>query len=141
MTNLEVYQSKFAHSGWRVFEYAVEESRRREQNYVSLGHILVALGAEENKALRLELPRMRAAYTRPGEPIAAEISADKLLEYSPRHNGRGIRIGPDAKQFLRRALSIAHANGRRKIAAADLVSTLLQIAPIVYAGLERPADG
>lgn len=141
MTNLEVYQSKFAYSGWRVFEYAVEEARRREQNYVSLGHILVALRAEENETLKLELPGMRAAYSRPGEPIAAEVSADKLLEYSPRHNGQGIRIGPDAKQFLRRALSIARANGRLKIEAADLVSTLLQIAPVVYSGPEPRAQG
>jgi len=141
MTNLEVYQNKFAHSGWRVFEYAVEESRRREQNYVSLGHILVALGAEDTGTLKLDLQRLRAAWTPPGESIAAEVSADKLLKYSPRHNGQGVRIGPDAKQFLRRAMAIARSNGRQKIEAADLVSTVLQIAPIVYAGPERPAHG
>ena len=141
MTSLEVYQDKFAYSGWRVFEYAVRESRRRDQNYVSLGHILVALGAEESDTLKLELPRMRAAYTRPGESVAAEVSADKLLEYSPRHNGPGVRIGPDVKQFLRRALSIARSKGRQKIEAADLVSTVLQIAPLVYSGPERPAHG
>jgi ATP-dependent Clp protease ATP-binding subunit ClpA len=141
MTSLEVYQSKFAYTGWRVFESAVLESRRREQNYVSLGHILVALGAEESGTLNLELQKMRAAYTPPGESIAAEVSADKLLEYSPRHNGQGIRIGPDTKQFLRRALRIARSNGRQKIEAIDLVSTVLQIAPIVYSGPERPGHG
>lgn len=140
MTNLEVYQNKFAYTGWRVFESAVNESRRREQNYVSLGHILVALGAEESGKLKLELQRMRAAYTRPGESIAAEVSADKLLEYSPKHNGPGVRIGPDAKGFLRQALRIARSNGRQKIEAIDLVSTVLQIAPIVYSGPKRPTD-
>ena len=134
MTSLEVYQSKFASNGWRVFESAVEESRRREQNYVSLGHILVALRAEESGTLKVELQRMRAAFTPPGESIAGEVSADKLLEYSPRHNGQGVRIGPDAKRFLRRALRIARSNGRQKIENADLVSTVLQIAPIVYWG-------
>src|SRR5215831_13788232 len=141
MTNLEVYRQKFAFSGWRVFESAIRESQRRAQNYVSLGHILVALRAEDTGAVKLELQRLRAAYTREGESLASEISADKLLEYSPRHSGEGIRIGPDTKQFLRRALMIARANGRQKIEAADLISTVSQIAPIVYSGPERPAYG
>jgi ATP-dependent Clp protease ATP-binding subunit ClpA len=141
MTNLEVYQDRFARSGWRVFEVAVNESRRREQNYVSLGHILAALQSEESGTLKLELQKLRAAFTPPGESIASEVPADELLKYSPSHSGRGVRIGPDAKKFFRRALRIARSNGRQKIEAADLVSTVLQIAPIVYSGPERPGHG
>jgi hypothetical protein len=39
MINLGVYQDRFDESGLRIFEHAVEESRRRKQNHVSLGQI------------------------------------------------------------------------------------------------------
>ena len=40
MTGLEAYKEKFSDSGKRVLEYAVSESRRREQNYIAIEHIL-----------------------------------------------------------------------------------------------------
>jgi ATP-dependent Clp protease ATP-binding subunit ClpA len=141
MTNLEVYQKKFTSSGWRVFEHAVEESRRRQQNYVSLGHILVALWAEDTGAFRSEVQRLRVGYTAEGESVASEVGAEKLLAFSPRHQGLGIRIGPDTIQFLRRAMAIARSEGRQKIEPADMVSTVLRIAPILYCGPQRPSYG
>jgi ATP-dependent Clp protease ATP-binding subunit ClpA len=141
VTNLEIYQGKFADSGLRVFEHAVEESRRREQNYVSLGHVLVALAAEDGGSFKHHLKKLRAAYQRETASVATEISADKILEYSPKHDGQGVRIGPDAIGFFRRAMKIARSNGRDKIEAADLLTTFLQLAPILYTGPERPAHG
>ena len=132
MTNLEVYQNKFAESGFRVFEHAIEETRRREQNYVSLGHVLLALAAEDGGSFKHHLKKLRAAYQLETESVAAEISADKILDYSPKHDGPGVRIGPDAIGFFRRAMKMARSNGREKIEAADLLSAFLQLAPIVY---------
>jgi ATP-dependent Clp protease ATP-binding subunit ClpA len=140
MTNLEVYQDKFAVSGWRVFEHAVEESRRREQNYVSLGHILLALAAEDGGSFKHHLKKLRAAYQLETESVAAEICADKILDYSPKHDGQGVRIGPDAIRFFRRAMKMARSNGREKIEAADLLSALLQLAPIVYVRPDQTAS-
>ena len=62
MNNLGVYQDKFAASGFRVFEHAIEESRRRNQNYVSLGHVLIALDAEDGGSFRHHLKRLRAQH-------------------------------------------------------------------------------
>ncbi len=141
MTNFEVYQEKFAASGLRVFEHAVEESRGRKQNYVSLGHILVALAAEDGGSFKHHLKKLRAAHNLGTESVAAEVNADKILEYSPKHDGQGVRIGPDTIRFLRRAMKTARSNGREKIEAADLLSTVLQMAPIVYSGPKRLTRG
>jgi ATP-dependent Clp protease ATP-binding subunit ClpA len=49
MTDLGAYKDKFSDSGKRVLENALEDSRRREQNYVAVEHILNALANEENE--------------------------------------------------------------------------------------------
>jgi ATP-dependent Clp protease ATP-binding subunit ClpA len=47
MIDLGTYKDRFAESGQRVFESAVQDSRRRDQNYIAVEHILNALAAEE----------------------------------------------------------------------------------------------
>jgi ATP-dependent Clp protease ATP-binding subunit ClpA len=141
MTNLEVYRDRFGVSGFRVFARAVKESRRREQNYVSLAHILLALAVEDGDSFKHHLKKMRAALRLEDESVAAEVRLEQILDYSPKHEGEDVRIGPDAIGFFRRAMRIARSNGREKIESADLLCGLLQLAPIVYTGPQRPAHG
>ena len=84
---------------------------------------------------------MRAALQLGDESVAAEVRLQKILDYSPKHDGHGVRIGPDAIGFFRRAMKIARSNGREKIEAADLLSGVLQLAPIIYTGPQRPGHG
>jgi ATP-dependent Clp protease ATP-binding subunit ClpA len=140
MDNLAVYQNKLAASGFRVFERAITEARRLNHNYVSLGHILIALDAQESDSFRYLVGKLRANHGLMAETIPAEQAVGKLMELSPRHHGKGVRIGPETKAFLRRAMVIARSNGREKIEAADLLSAFLQIAPIPYARHERNAQ-
>src|SRR5712671_4005020 len=132
MNNLVVYQDKFAASGLKVFERALQESRRRKQNYVSLGHLLIALDAEDGGSFRYLVAKLRADHGLTAELVPAEKAVGKLMECSPKYEGEGIRIGPETKDFFRRAVKIARSNQRQKIEAADLVSAFLQIAPIPY---------
>ncbi|MDX6306147.1 MAG: hypothetical protein QOI77_3116 [Blastocatellia bacterium] len=132
MNNLVVYQKKFAASGLRVFERALQESRRRKQNYVSLGHLLIALDVEDGGSFRYLVGKLRADHGLTADAIPAEQAVGKLMESSPKYEGEGVRIGPETKDFLRRAIKIARSNQRQKIEAADLVSAFLQIAPIPY---------
>lgn len=141
MSNLEVYRERFGASGFRVFKHAVKESRRRKQNYVSLAHILLALAIEESDSFQHHLKKMRAALRLEEESVAAEIRLDRILDYSPKHEGKDVQIGPDAIGFFRRAMKIARSNGREKIESADLLSGLLQLAPVVYTGPQRPGHG
>jgi ATP-dependent Clp protease ATP-binding subunit ClpA len=138
MNNLDVYQDKFAASGLRVFESAIEESRRRNQNYVSLGHLLIALDAEDGGSFRDHLKRLRALHNLEAELEPFDNGIEKIMESMPKYEGEGVRIGPDSKKFLRKAMTIARCNQREKIEAADLLSTFLQMAPLPYV---RPAQG
>jgi ATP-dependent Clp protease ATP-binding subunit ClpA len=56
MVDLGSYKDKFGDSGQRILEHALNESRRRDQNFVSVEHILQALTVEEpdmfNSAMR-----------------------------------------------------------------------------------------
>ena len=47
MVDLGAYKDKFGDSGQRILEHAMTESRRRDQNYVSVEHIVEALMQEE----------------------------------------------------------------------------------------------
>jgi hypothetical protein len=48
--DLGAYKEKFAESGLRIFQRAVDEARRRNQNYVSIGHIIQAVALEDAAA-------------------------------------------------------------------------------------------
>ncbi len=47
MENLEPYLDKFSESGRRILESALNETRRRDQHFISPEHILYALMGEE----------------------------------------------------------------------------------------------
>ena len=47
MVDLGSYKDKFGDSGQCILEHALNESRRRDQNFVSVEHILQALTVEE----------------------------------------------------------------------------------------------
>ncbi len=138
MNHFVVYQDKFAVSGLKVFERAIAEARRRNQNYVSLGHLIIALDAEEGTSFRYLVAKLRADHGLTADLVPADKAVEKLMEWSPRYEGEGVRIGPETKNFLRRARKIARSNQREKIEAADLLTAFLQLAPIPYV---RPDQG
>ncbi len=47
MADIDAYKDKFSESGRRVLEVALDESKKRDQNYISIEHILHALADEE----------------------------------------------------------------------------------------------
>ena len=50
MADIDAYKDKFSESGRRVLEVALDESKKRDQNYISIEHILHALADEEAEA-------------------------------------------------------------------------------------------
>jgi ATP-dependent Clp protease ATP-binding subunit ClpA len=136
MNKLAVYQKKFAISGFQVFERAIKEARRRSQNYVSLGHLLIALDAEDGGSFRHHLERVRSELDL-GDLPPFEEGIEKIMELGPKYDRDGVRIGPETRAFLKRAIKIAQSNQREKIEAADLLSAFLQIAPIPYVHPEQ----
>jgi len=115
MTDFGVYRDRFAESGLHVLERAVDESRRRQQNYLSFGHILKALLIEEAAIFNQTLGDLHT------DPPLTEEFLNMVIESSPSHKGKGIHISPHVTWLFRNAMKIARTDKRKKIEAADLV--------------------
>ena len=120
MTDLGAYKDKFSDSGQRVLEYALNESRRRDQNYVSVEHILSALASEESDLFNSTMRDLAI------DPRSVRLMIDKRLDTSRQHVGKGFKIAPDTTDLFKRAMERARAQGRKTIEATDLFLALSQ---------------
>src|SRR3989449_2065212 len=119
MVDLGSYKDKFGESGQRILEHALTESRRRDQNYVSVEHILEALIHEEPDMFNSTIRDLSL------DPVLVKMAIDKRLETTrPQHMGKGFRISPDTTDLFKRAMERARAQGRKTIEATDIFSAL-----------------
>jgi ATP-dependent Clp protease ATP-binding subunit ClpC len=114
MTDLEAYKDKFSDSGKRVLESALNESRRRDQNFVSIEHILYALAEEESELFNSTMRDLSI------DPRSVRLSVEKRLENSRQHIGKGFRIAPETTELFKRSMDRARSQGRRVIEASDI---------------------
>jgi ATP-dependent Clp protease ATP-binding subunit ClpC len=114
MTDLEAYKDKFSESGKRVLESALSESRRRDQNFVSIEHILYALAEEESELFNTTMRDLSI------DPRSVRLSVEKRLENSRQHIGKGFRIAPETTELFKRSMDRARSQGRRVIEASDI---------------------
>jgi ATP-dependent Clp protease ATP-binding subunit ClpC len=120
MTDLGAYKDKFGDSGQRILEHALSESRRRDQNYISIEHILDALSKEEADLFNQTMRDLAL------DPRAVLIVIEKRLESSRQHVGKGFKIAPDTTDLFKRAMERARAQGRKVIEATDIFLALSQ---------------
>ena len=119
MVDLGSYKDKFGDSGQRILDHALSESRQRDQNFVSVEHILEALMYEEPDMFNSTMRELSL------DPIVVKIAIDKRLDSSrQQHVGKGIRISPDTTELFKRAMERARAQGRKVIEATDIFSAL-----------------
>ena len=119
MVDLGSYKDKFGDSGQRILEYALGESRQRDQNFVAVEHILQALIHEEPDMFNSAMRELSL------DPIVVKIAMDKRLDTSrQQHVGKGFRISPDTTDLFKRAMERARAQGRKTIEATDIFSAL-----------------
>jgi ATP-dependent Clp protease ATP-binding subunit ClpC len=114
MTDLEAYKDKFSESGKRVLENALSESRRRDQNFVSIEHVLFALAEEEGELFNSTMRDLTV------DPRSVRLSIEKRLENSRQHIGKGFRIAPETTELFKRSMDRARSQGRRVIEASDI---------------------
>jgi ATP-dependent Clp protease ATP-binding subunit ClpA len=120
MIDLGAYKDKFADSGQRILEHALNESRRRDQNYVSIEHILNALASEEADLFNATMRDLAL------DPRAVRVVIERRLETSRQHVGKGFKIAPDTTDLFKRAMERARAQGRKTIEATDIFTALSQ---------------
>ena len=132
MVDLGTYKDRFAESGQRVFERAVSESRRRDQNYIAVEHILSALANEEDELFNSMMRDLSL------DPRSVKVLIEKRLEAARYQNvAKGIRIAPETIDLFKRAMERARAQGRKTIEATDLFMALSQDERSVFVGVLR----
>jgi ATP-dependent Clp protease ATP-binding subunit ClpA len=132
MIDLGTYKDRFAESGQRVFENAMEESRRRDQNYIAVEHILNALTTEEADLFNSTMRDLAL------DPRTVKVMIEKRLENTRFSNlNRGVRIAPETIELFKKAMERARAQGRKTIEATDLFMALSQDEKSVLNGVLR----
>jgi len=118
MSDLEAYKDRFSESGRRVLESALNESRRRDQNYIAVEHILHALANEEPELFNETMRDLSI------DPRTVKLQLEKRLEHSRSHTGRGYKIAPETTELFRRSMERARSQGRRVIDSTDMFYVL-----------------
>src|SRR5215470_327560 len=119
MVDLGSYKDKFGDSGQRILEHALDESRKRDQNFVSVEHILQALTVEEPDMFNSAMRELSL------DPIVVKMAIEKRLSTSrQQHVGKGFRIGSDTTDLFKRAMERARSQGRKVIEATDIFEAL-----------------
>jgi ATP-dependent Clp protease ATP-binding subunit ClpA len=118
MTDLGAYKDKFSDSGKRILEHAMNESRRRDQNYVSVEHILEALASEESDLFNSTMRDLAV------DPMRVKLAVEQRLDGVPQHLGKGFKIAPETTDIFKRSMDRARAQGRKTIDATDIFSVL-----------------
>jgi ATP-dependent Clp protease ATP-binding subunit ClpA len=118
MVDLGAYRDKFGDSGQRVLENALNESRRRDQNYISVEHIVSALAREEPDLFNSMVRDLSL------DPASVRMAIEQRLETSRQHVGKGFRIAPDTTDLFKRAMERARAHGRKTIESTDIFDVL-----------------
>src|SRR5947208_8788026 len=118
MADLEAYKDRFSESGQRIFQNAMNESRRRDQNYISVEHIVSALSKEEPDLFNSTMRSLAL------DPVNVARAIGHRLGTARQHVGKGVRIAPDTTDLFKRALERARSRGRKTIEATDIFDVL-----------------
>src|SRR3954449_10227510 len=118
MADIDAYKDKFSDSGQRILETALAESRKRDQNYVSIEHILHALTFEEEDLFSATMRDLSV------DPRSVKLLIEKRMETGRQHSGKGFRIAPETTELFKRAMDRARSQGRRVIDASDIFYVL-----------------
>src|SRR5256886_2996427 len=118
MADLEAYKDKFGDSGQRVLQNAMNESKRRDQNYVAVEHIISGLSKEEPDLFNTTMRNLAL------DPLTVARAIENRLDSGRQHVGKGFRIAPDTTELFKRALERARSRGRKTIEATDIFEVL-----------------
>src|SRR2546423_1297757 len=118
MADLEAYKDKFGDSGQRVLQNAMNESKRRDQNYVAVEHIISGLSKEEPDLFNTTMRNLAL------DPLTVARAIEDRLDSGRQHVGKGFRVAPDTTELFKRAMERARSRGRKTIEATDIFDAL-----------------
>src|SRR5262245_43253631 len=118
MIQLGSLTDKFSETGQKVVRRAIEVSKSRNHNFLSLFHIFTALTEVEGDLLA---EAMRAVGV---DPDSVARLLDQDLSESPRYAGLKMAIPEPTRDLFNRALRRARSQGRQQIESYDLLAAL-----------------
>ncbi len=118
MADIDAYKDKFSENGQRILETALAESKKRDQNYVSIEHILHALAFEEEDLFSSTMRDLSV------DPRSVKLLIEKRMDNGRQHAGKGYRIAPETTELFKRAMDRARSQGRRVIDSGDIFYVL-----------------
>jgi len=118
MADIDAYKDKFSDSGRRVLETALGESKKRDQNYVAIEHILHAIANEEVELFNSTMRDLAV------DPRSVRLLIEKRLDSSRQHTGKGFRIATETTDLFKKSMDRARSQGRRVIEASDIFYVL-----------------
>jgi ATP-dependent Clp protease ATP-binding subunit ClpA len=118
MADIDAYKDKFSESGRRILETALNESKKRDQHYVSIEHILHAIANEESELFNATMRDLSV------DPRSVKLLIEKRMESGRQHLGKGYRIAPETTELFKRAMDRARSQSRRVIDGSDIFYVL-----------------
>ncbi len=116
--DLGAMTDKFSETGQKVIYRAIEVSKSRDHNFLSVEHIFTALSDVEG-ALFAEAMQSIGV-----EPRAVGHLLDQELGKSRQYVGKKMYIADTTRDLFNRALKRARSQGRQQIESYDLFATL-----------------
>ena len=118
MLDLGPLTDKFSESGQKVIYRAIEESRRRDHNFLSVEHIFTALGDVETSLFTEILQSINV------DPQMVSQMLEQELAKSRQYVGKKMYIADTTRELFNRSLKRARGQGRQTIESFDLFATL-----------------
>ncbi|MDQ3373406.1 MAG: ATP-dependent Clp protease ATP-binding subunit [Acidobacteriota bacterium] len=118
MAEIDDYKNKFSESGRRVLEVALDESKKRDQNYIAIEHILHALVNEEAELFNATMHDLAV------DPRSVKVLIERRLNSGRQHTGKGYKIAPETTALFKSSMDRARSQGRRVIDGSDIFYVL-----------------
>ena len=118
MLDLGPLTDKFSESGQKIIYRAIEESRRREHNFLSVEHIFTVFGEVEGVLFTESLQSIGI------DPQAVNQLLELELSKSRQYIGKKMYIPDQTRELFNRSLKRARQHGRQTIDSIDLFVTL-----------------
>jgi ATP-dependent Clp protease ATP-binding subunit ClpC len=116
--DLGTMTDKFSESGQKVVHRALEESRKREHNFLAVEHIFSALGEIESQLLNDAIEAVGV------EPPAVHQLLEVELKKDRQYVGKKVHVAETTRELFKRALNRARQSGRQTIESFDLLVSL-----------------
>lgn len=112
------FSDRFSETGQKVMKRAIEESRRRDHNFIAPEHIFVAIAEIERTFFNEVMQSLNI------DPQAVVNEVDSMLSFPKQYNTKRVKLSEETRELLTAGLKRARQAGRQTIDSTDLFQSL-----------------